>query len=110
MTWTDHTRWGWGPVRGAYAPSGGHWKAFGFCYYWLPRAEYDKTDEWTPQWEFEIFGVFCIKHEPGLTRWSVGRVELKFTPARWRIGKREEARARRQARHRYAAALKAARI
>jgi len=96
-----HTRWGWGPVRGAYAPSGGHVHVFGFHWTWLPRAEYDGQGKWTPVMEFEFLRLFYIRRDPEGTRWAVARFGITFTRASWRLGKREAARARRAAGKRF---------
>lgn len=82
-----HTRWGWGPLRGAFAPSGGHFKVFGFTYTWLPRAGYDPSGVWTPSWEFRLFGLFAVKHTPSETKWAFGCPSIGWTRAEWRLSR-----------------------
>jgi hypothetical protein len=95
MTHT-HTRWGRWPIKGAYAPSGGHVRCFGFTYGWI--SQWDKEAKYSPSWSFDLLGLFYITGDPAFgTRWALGRLNLSFRPARHRIGEREKARDRRRA-------------
>jgi hypothetical protein len=53
-------------------------------------------------WEFQLFGLFAVRKQYGCIKWAFGSVEIKFVPARWRYGKREEKKQRREVRRRFA--------
>ncbi len=92
----DHTRWGWGPVRGAYADSGGHVKVFGLTHAWVNGPPYSK-------WEIDLFGLFAFERTlfrgEYENRWAFGALELKFRRASYRYYDAQQARLRRAARH-----------
>lgn len=93
----DHKRWGWGPVCGAYAPSGGHVKVFGFTHAWVNGPPYSK-------WEIDLFSLVAFERTlfrgEYENRWALGRLELKFHRARYRYYEVKQARERRAARRR----------
>lgn len=76
----DHTRWGWGPVRGAYAPQGGHVKAFGVTYSWVTGTDWDKAGKWTPHYKLDFWRILHIDRTPASawgTRWAVASLDLR---------------------------------
>lgn len=101
-------RWGFGPVRGAYGPSGGHVKAFGFTYAWV---------EWPPhhaKWDWDFFGLFAIdktifKGETE-TRWAFGKLEISFRRARSRLYEATKERERRKYRRQRARGFKSGEV
>lgn len=87
-----HKRWKFWPFSGADGESGGHVKSLGFIYAWTATG---------PMWEFEFFRLFAVENRDGRTRWAVASFSLTMTRARWRMGKREDARHRRHVRRNF---------
>lgn len=83
-------RWSVGPfASGAYSPAGGHWNVLGLMHSWVPS--YEDPAKWTKVYELSLLGAIAFRWGDGRFQWALFSVELKFTRARCRYGRREEA-------------------